>query len=122
MDTDTLIATYEAAWQESDEQARLDLLSKCWAEHGVYEDPSGRAEGRASLSAHIAGFHGAYPGARIEVTSGVQSFGDNLRFNWQMCMTDGSVPVSGVDFGQVAPDGRLARITGFFGEVPALPG
>jgi hypothetical protein len=28
--------------------------------------------------------------------------------------------VAGIDVGALATDGRLARITGFFGEVPAL--
>jgi len=122
MDTDTLIATYEAAWQESNEQARLELLTNCWAENGIYQDPSGRAEGRDALSAHIAGFHKTYPGARIEVTSAVQSYDVNLRFNWHMRMADGTVAVGGVDFGQIAPDGQLARITGFFGDLTAVPG
>jgi hypothetical protein len=30
------------------------------------------------------------------------------------------VVVAGIDIGALAADGRLARITGFFGEAPAL--
>jgi len=32
------------------------------------------------------------------------------------------VIVAGVDVGALAADGRLQRITGFFGEVPAMAG
>ena len=32
---------------------------------------------------------------------------------------DGTVAVSGIDVGELADDGRLRRITGFFGELPA---
>ena len=33
---------------------------------------------------------------------------------------DGAVVVAGIDVGALADDGRLERITGFFGEAPAL--
>tara|TARA_A100001391_G_scaffold154859_1_gene112661 strand:- start:192 stop:560 length:369 start_codon:yes stop_codon:yes gene_type:complete len=122
MTPDALIATYGAAWLEEDEQARLGLLERCWAKDGVYEDPSVRAKGRAALSHHIASVHATYPGARIEVTSGVQGYGQNLRFDWHMRAADGSVAIHGVDFGQIGPDGRLTRITGFFGDMPQPTG
>ena len=33
---------------------------------------------------------------------------------------DGAVAAAGIDVGGFASDGRLSRITGFFGEVPSL--
>jgi hypothetical protein len=47
----------------------------------------------------------------------IDSHHDQLRFAWQVVGPDGSVPVAGIDVGVLAPDGRLERITGFFGEL-----
>ena len=119
MDETAVVAAYGAAWLEPDAGERLALLETAWADDGRYEDPTGAAEGRAALSAHIGAFHAARPGARIEITSGVDRHHDVLRFAWRMVAADGSVAVEGIDFGVLAADGRLARIVGFFGPVPA---
>ena len=39
--------------------------------------------------------------------------------SWDLVTPEGAVVVAGVDIGALASDGRLRRITGFFGEVPA---
>jgi hypothetical protein len=50
--------------------------------------------------------------------SGVDTHHDQVRFGWELAAPNGSVVVSGIDVGGLAPDGRLRRITGFFGELP----
>ena len=115
------IAVYGAAWNEPDDAARTALLERAWSDDGVYRDPLGLAEGRAALVAHIGGFHTMMPGHRIEQASGVDVHGVWFRFAWRM--RDGqSVVTEGVDFGQLAADGRIERITGFFGPLPELDG
>jgi SnoaL-like domain len=111
----SVVATYAAAWDEVDAEARGRLLDECWADAGVYVDPSARAEGRAGLSAHIGGFHDRLPGYRIDVTSGPDGHGPHLRFGWTMKRPDGSVELEGMDYAEVDDDGRLTRIVGFFG-------
>ncbi len=114
------VAAYAAAWSETDEDARRALLERSWTDDGVYVDPSGRAEGRAALVGHIGGFHARMPGSRIEMASGVDEHGGLLRFAWRMVGPDGVVALEGMDFGELADDGRLDRIVGFFGPVPAV--
>jgi SnoaL-like domain len=113
-----MVQTYGAAWLEPDELRRAALLQQCWAEDGLYQDPTGEAAGRAALNAHIGGFHTSQPGARIEITSGVACHHSNIYFKWLMRAGDGSVVVEGVDFGSIGADGRITRITGFFGPPP----
>ncbi len=36
----------------------------------------------------------------------------------ELAAPDGAIVVAGIDVGALAPDGRLRRITGFFGELP----
>jgi hypothetical protein len=117
--TDETVAAYAQAWNEPDEAKRRKLLEAAWAADGTYTDPTAHVEGRAALVAHIAGFHQQMPGARIRATSGIDVHHGRLRFTWAMDDAHGAVVVEGIDFGELAPDGRLARIVGFFGPPPA---
>jgi hypothetical protein len=63
--------------------------------------------------------HGKFPGHRFRRVSGVDSYQDQLRFSWELRAPDGTITGAGLDVGELAADGRLRRITGFFGELPA---
>jgi hypothetical protein len=119
MDTDDIVATYGAAWNEIDEAKRTALLESSWADDGVYLDPTATAAGRAALIAHIGGFQEIMPGHTIDLTSGVDAHARVFRFSWVMRKAD-DIVLEGVDFGELAPDGRIRRIVGFFGPFPPL--
>jgi hypothetical protein len=121
MDTNEIVATYCAAWNEPDAAKRTELLEAAWADDGVYHDPTGTAEGRANLVEHIAGFHTQFPGHTIDAASGIDDNGNGLRFAWVMRNGDETV-LEGMDFAELAPDGRIRRIEGFFGPFPPLEG
>jgi len=118
MTVNEIVAAYGASWNERDEQKRRKLLDASWSDDGIYQDPMGRAEGRDALVAHIGGFHEMMPGNTIEATSGVDTYGEVIRFAWVMRDADGKVALEGMDFGELASDGRLKSITGFFGPFP----
>ncbi|MCR9107921.1 nuclear transport factor 2 family protein [Marivita sp. XM-24bin2] len=113
-----VLKAYCDAWCARDEEDRRALLEEAWAEDGLYQDPSGEARGRDSLVAHIGQVHAQFPGAQIELTTGVDAHHDRIRFAWRMMLPDGSVPVQGIDCGRVGADGRLTEIIGFFGPQP----
>ncbi len=115
------VELYGAAWSEPDETKRRELLERAWADDGVYTDPTAEVTGRDALVAHIGGFLDQTQGARIVITSGVDSHhGTRLRFSWQMQNADGAVLADGIDYGQLDEDGRLELIVGFFGPFPPL--
>ncbi len=122
MDTQAIVDAYGAAWNETDEQKRRELLEQSWSDNAVYQDPLGRAEGREALVAHIGGFHQMMPGNTIDATSAADVYGSVVRFAWVMRDDKGETALEGMDFGEFAPDGRLASITGFFGPFPQLEG
>ena len=62
--------------------------------------------------------HEHYAGHAFERTSGVDVHHDHLRFAWQLVGPGGEVAVSGIDVADLAEDGRLARVVGFFGDLP----
>ena len=71
----------------------------------------------------IAGVHAGFPGFQMARTSGIDRFGDQLRFAWELNAADGTPIVAGLDVAELAPDGRLQRVTGFWGDLPeACPG
>ncbi len=115
---DTIIA-YMDAWNEPDASKRRTLLEKAWADDGIYIDPLADVKGRDALAATIAGFHVQQPGARIELASGIDQHHNQIRFRWDFIGADGKVAIAGIDVGEIAPDGRLARITGFWADPPA---
>jgi hypothetical protein len=58
------------------------------------------------------------PATRSAGVSGVDTHHDHFRFAWDLVGPDGAVAVGGIDVGEVADDGRLQRITGFYGPLP----
>jgi hypothetical protein len=115
-----IVTAYGASWNEPDEAARRKLLEQAWADDGVYCDPTATVTGRDALVSHIAGFHQRIPGARIDLASGVDEHDGWLRFAWTMLGPDGATVMEGFDVGQLAADGRLRRIVGFFGPFPPV--
>ena len=115
MELTELITLYTRAWSEPDRACRQSLLDRIWDENGTYTDPTAHVAGRAALVDHIGGFFVQYPGARIELTSGVDMHHEMFRFTWRMVLADGNVFVEGIDFGELSSEGKLHRIAGFFG-------
>jgi hypothetical protein len=118
MDATETVTTYGDAWNEPDADKRRALLEAAWADDGTYRDPTASVDGRDGLLEHIAGFRDALPGARIEMTSGVDEHHGWARFAWAMVGADGATAIEGFDACEFAPDGRLQRIVGFFGPFP----
>ncbi len=119
--TEEIVLAYGAAWTETDEGKRRALLEKSWAENGTYTDPTVEVVGREALVQHTGGIHQQFVGHRILLTSRVDEHHGRLRFTWAMVNPEGSRVSEGIDFGEVGSDGRLIRITGFFGLPSPIP-
>jgi hypothetical protein len=115
------VEQYLAAWNEVNASERRKLLEKCWTETGTYIDPNVELSGRDALSRHIANVQAGRPGATLEFMSGIDVHHNVLRFEWRLIRADGTPGATSIDFGELGPDGRLARIVGFFGAAPPLP-
>ncbi len=118
-DLTTTIDTYLAAWNEADPARRADLVAQVWATDGRLIDPPLAAEGHIGIANMAAALQSQFPGHRFRRASGIDTHHDQLRFAWELVGADGSVALAGLDVGELAEDGRLRRITGFFGPLPA---
>lgn len=114
-----IVAAYCEAWNAPTEGTRRALLEKSWTDDGAYTDPRSDLSGRDALLAHISRVQAARTGSRIVRTSDVDLHHGLLRFAWKLVDPQGATLVEGIDFGELAADGRLRRIVGFFGPLPA---
>ena len=114
-----LLDVYFAMWREADASARTALVERAFTADGRHVDPLADAHGYTELNDMVTNVHAHYPGFSIERTSGIDQHGDQLRFAWKVDLADGTPLVAGIDIGELAPDGRLSRVAGFWGDLPA---
>ncbi len=112
------VETYLAMWNEDDVARRADHIARAWAEPAHYSDPLLEAVGPEALSEMVDTVHRQFPNYRFSRTSGIDAHHDLIRFTWRLTGPDGTIAVVGTDVCALAPDGRLARVAGFFGDVP----
>jgi hypothetical protein len=118
-DISTIVDINLAALTETDPARRAELIKQAWAEDGSLTDPPLVGEGHAGLNEFAATVCEHYAGQRFRRVSAVDAHHDRFRYAWELVAPDGTVTVAGIDVGETAPDGRLAKVTGFFGELAA---
>jgi len=117
---DSAVVLYCAAWNTDSQAERARLLERVWTPDGVYSDPNPtRTVGRAALSDSIAALRRRYPGARFHC-SAPQTHHAAMRATWLYLRPDETEVARGEDFYELAPDGRIKRVTGFFGAAPVV--
>ena len=118
-DTEQLVDTYFDMWRATDEGERAALVAEAFTPDGRHVDPMADVSGHEAMAAMLANVHAAYPGFRIERTSGIDQHGAQLRFAWQLTAADGNPVVAGLDAAELGPDGRLGRVASFWGDLPS---
>jgi hypothetical protein len=112
------IDTYIAAWNETDPARRAELVQRAWTPGGAYRDPMLEADGAEAIDGMIAAVHEQFPGQRFRRVTGIDTHHGFCRFGWELGEPEGAVTISGIDVGDLAADGRLVRVVGFFGDPP----
>ena len=118
-DVTSTVDTYLEMWNETDPARRAQHIARAWTDDGHYVDPQLQAEGHAALVEMVSTVQAKFPHHRFRRVSGVDAHHDQLRFAWELAAPNGTILVAGLDVGVIADDGRLQRITGFFGDLPA---
>lgn len=118
-DVTTTIDTYLEAYSEADAERRNQLLEKVFAVDGQLIDPPLDAAGHQGISDMVGAVLGQFPGHRFRRVSGIDSHHDAVRYGWELVAPDGTVTLAGMDVALLDSDGRLQRVTGFFGDLPA---
>ncbi|HEY2659971.1 MAG TPA: nuclear transport factor 2 family protein [Caulobacteraceae bacterium] len=113
-----LIDRYIAAWNETDEDTRLDLIAGTWSETADYLDPLMTGQGHEGINAMIQGAQAQLPGFKFRLIGAVDTYADQVRFSWEAGPEGVPAPVAGSDFGRIGEDGRLTSVTGFIDRMP----
>jgi hypothetical protein len=125
---DEVVLAYIEAWSTPDGAVRRELLDVSLADDASYTDPAYEVRGKEEIASHIGrslsgeAYDGAGAGARIPISSGADQHHEMFRFSWVMIdPQERQILLEGMDFVELAADGRLQRITGFFGAFPPIP-
>jgi hypothetical protein len=124
---DEVVLAYIEAWSTPDAAVRRELLDMSLADDASYTDPAYEVRGTEELADLIGrslsgeAYDGAGAGARIPISSGVDQHHGMFRFSWVLVDPQEQPILEGMDFVELAADGRLQRITGFFGAFPPIP-
>ncbi|WP_266168827.1 nuclear transport factor 2 family protein [Dyella subtropica] len=119
MDAETalpLLNTYAAAWSEPDSAKRLKMLEATWVSDGTYYDPHVEVIGHQALADYMHGFQGNVPGGHFVYTTKPDGHHNFFRVSWKLLDAAKTTLHVGTSFMQFADEGRLVRVTGFFGE------
>jgi hypothetical protein len=119
-DINVAVDSYIAAWNEADPDARRRLIAVAVSDDAAYVDPMLAGERIDGIDAMVAAAQQQMAGVVLRRTGEIDCHHDRVRFAWEGVGPDGEPVIAGVDFGIVAPDGRLQSITGFFDLVPEL--
>ncbi len=114
------IDTYLEAYGEADPTKRITLVRQVWAADGVLQDPPMEGAGHDGIAALTDVLHAHFAGHTFRRTSAVDAHHGMARYRWELVGPDGAVALAGMDVAELAPDGKLAKVTGFFGDVPAV--
>jgi hypothetical protein len=113
-DLSALADRYIALWNETDAGRRRRLIAETFTETARYRDPMLSGDGPDGIDAMVAAVQTQYPAYRFHRTGAVDAHHQSFRFTWEL-RAEGQPPfVAGVDIGEIADDGRLQAITGFF--------
>ncbi len=115
------LEVYLEAFAEHDPVRRDELLGRCLTADAEIWGPKRVFAGYAAISEKIAGFHKNWPGCRLVLASGVNTFGNVARFAKAIVSPDGSVVASGQSVLELAPDGRISRVIPFWEALPPIP-
>ena len=118
-DLTTTIDTNLAAYGNPDETARRAQLEAVWSPEGTLIDPPIDGTGIDGIGALMAAVQSQFPGHTFRRTSGIDAHHGVARYSWAMVAADGAVSLEGLDVAEVGADGRLTRIVGFMGPLPA---
>ena len=116
--TTEIVDSYLASLTEPNAGRRAALMEKAWTPNARYVDPNHDLVGYAAFSGAIDGVVSGFPGFQFRRTTALDAQHEYVRFGWEFVGPDGTAVQSGLDVGQLAPDGRLQTIVGFHGTSP----
>ena len=116
---DTVIDTNLIAYGNPDATSRQQQLAQVWAADGKLIDPPIDGAGLDGIDQMMVAVQSQFPGHTFRRTSGIDAHHGVARYSWELVAADGSVSLTGLDVAETGDDGKLVRVVGFMGPLPA---
>jgi uncharacterized protein YndB with AHSA1/START domain len=110
-----LVDRYLALWSEPDASARREGLRAVATEEVSLRDAFSCTSGVEDLSHHLSAAQSHMPGVRLRRVGDVRQCQGTALADWAAEGADGAARGSGINVFDLAPDGRIMRIVGFWG-------
>jgi hypothetical protein len=104
-----------AIWAETDAAKRRAELQAVALETLAFRDPYSCTDGLDDLNAHIAAAQRFMPGVVLERQGEARQCQGLAIVDWTAKGPDGNPRGKGTNAFELAPDGRIARVTGIWG-------
>jgi hypothetical protein len=114
-DIERIIQDYLSAWNSSNKEERITLMTKVLAENCVYVD-SHLPESITNRELHcqfIDRFRDKFPDLSLKLVSSPDSHHGYFRFSWQMLKLNGDIFTQGSFFGEIDDRDRITKLVGF---------
>ena len=103
------------AWNEVDAGRRRAALVECCVEHVAFADRYSNTHDLDDLEAHVAASKVHMPGVTLARASEPRHCQGAALVDWLVTAADGKPMARGTNLFEFAPDGRIARVVGFWG-------
>ncbi len=110
--------TYLATWNETDREARDELLAASWDSTATYVDPLAAVEGTEAISEVIGVVHTQYPGFVFTPVGALDSHHEVARFQWGLGLPGEEPAAVGFDVVNLSPEGHIRSVVGFLDKMP----
>jgi uncharacterized protein YndB with AHSA1/START domain len=111
-DVGPLVDRFFALWAETDGAKRRAALRALAVPELSFRDPYSCLEGVDDLDAHIGAAQRFMPGVVLQRQGDARHCQGTAVVDWAVNAPDGSVRARGTNVFELAPDGRIARVTG----------
>ena len=105
---------YFASWSEPDPETRARGLAEIAVEDIAFRDAFSCTSGLHDLTEHLAAAQAHMPGVRLKRVGDVRQCQGTAMAEWVAEGPAGKTAGSGINVFDLAPDGRLARVVGFW--------
>jgi hypothetical protein len=113
--TERTIDAWLVAYLDPDADRRAAVVTEIWAPDGEVVDPPITSAGHDELIALADAVLGLYPGHTFRRTTDIDAHHGYARYGWELVAPTGDVALAGLDVAELAPDGKLRKVVGFFG-------
>jgi hypothetical protein len=104
-----------AAWNETEAARRRAALAECCVEQVAFADRYSNTHDQGDLEAHVAASKVHMPGVVLARAGEARHCQGVALVDWTVAGADGKPMARGTNLFEFAPDGRIARVVGFWG-------